>query len=157
MLPGPFRAASKPGVFVTMFAFFDIYAKRDLLTNDPSNQWISVRGTVGGYAVEVDCWFWRMDTSKDVVYFRVELCDGEWNHYVEWPFSKKITVIVTHLRNSEKDIRLPMIERSEHDDFRKPAPGSCHFVLRSEEVNWKDLELNGFIVNRTLYANIEFE
>ncbi|KAL1482949.1 hypothetical protein MTO96_033471 [Rhipicephalus appendiculatus] len=106
MLPGPFRAASKPGVFITMLAFFDIYAKRDLLTGDNTYETITVRGTVGGYAVKVDLRL-RKDDDQDTIEITPRLCDGEWNHYLEWPFSKKITVIVTHLSNSEKDIRLP--------------------------------------------------
>lgn len=158
MSPGPYRAASKAGVFIGMLAFYDIYAKHELLTKESDLKCIAARGTVGSYAINVCCWLFRQDSGKeDTVHFSLRLCEGEWNHYLEWPFSKKITVIVTHLTNSEKDIRLPMKEVSGHYYFRQPGLGACNWAVNSEDVKWKDLELNGFIVNNTLYVNIEFE
>ncbi|KAL1470255.1 hypothetical protein MTO96_024424 [Rhipicephalus appendiculatus] len=138
MLPGPFRAATKPGVFITMLAVFDIYAKHHLIRKDDMYGKITVRGTVGGYAVDVTCWL-TQDGDEVVVYFGLSLCDGEWNQYLEWPFSKKVTVIVTHLSNSEKDIRLPVYGEIYHELFlKKPAPDSCNLYVDSEKVNWKD-------------------
>ncbi|KAL1470253.1 hypothetical protein MTO96_024422 [Rhipicephalus appendiculatus] len=157
MFLGPFRGASKAGAFVTLVAFFDIYAKHGLLTKDNKHKWISVQSMVGGYAVNVYCILYK-DKSVDQLWFLVNLCDGEWSEYIEWPFSKKITLIITHLRNREKDIRLPMMTFiSEHYYIKKPAPGTCNFPMHSKRVNWTDIELNGFIVNKTLYLNIEFE
>lgn len=144
-------------MFIGMLAFYDIYAKHELLTKDSDLEYIAVHGTVGGYAIYVDCWLQREDNGEDTVHFSPRLCGGEWDHYLQWPFSKKITVIVTHLTNSEKDIRLPMKEVSGHDYIKKPDSASCNLPVDSEDVKWKDLELNGFIVNKTLYVNIEFE
>ncbi|KAL1470251.1 hypothetical protein MTO96_024420 [Rhipicephalus appendiculatus] len=155
MFSGPFRGASKAGAFVTLLAFFDIYAKHGLLTPDNKYEMITVRSAVGGYAVEVECYL-EKDNIVDELWFMVTLCDGEWSEYIEWPFSKKITLIITHLRNREKDIRLPMYSNySQHNYIKKPAPGACNAQMRSKIVNWTDIELNGFIVNKTLYVNIE--
>ncbi|KAL1470256.1 hypothetical protein MTO96_024425 [Rhipicephalus appendiculatus] len=155
MLPGPFRAASKPGAFIAMLAFYDIYGKHDLLSKGAGYPDIVVRGLVGGYAVRVQCVLKR-ESGQDFVNFWLTLCDGEWNHYLEWPFSKKITVIITHLSKREKDIRVTITE-SGLDETKKPASGRCNVPIIPEWVNWKDIELNGFIVNNTLYANFEFE
>ncbi|KAL1470257.1 hypothetical protein MTO96_024426 [Rhipicephalus appendiculatus] len=157
MFPGPYRAASKPGVFITMLAFFDIYSKHDLLSEENVLEYIDVRGIVGGYTVAVRCVLSGKNNDKDYFHFALSLCDGEWNHYFEWPFSKKITAIITHPRNSKKDIRLPSLRNEYHHQIKMPSPGSCNSEFYSEHVNWRDIELNGFIVNKTLYVYLEFE
>ncbi|KAH8021057.1 hypothetical protein HPB51_012341 [Rhipicephalus microplus] len=154
MHPGPYRAASKAGAFVTMLAFYDIYTKHGVLSRDPQYESIVVRGTVGGYAIKVHCTLKR-DSGEDFVGFWLGLCDGEWNHYFEWPFSKKVTLIVTHVSNREKDIRLPVTPCG-HLMTKKPAHGDCNIGMGSKYVNWKHIERNGFIVNKTLYMNYEF-
>ncbi|KAL1483903.1 hypothetical protein MTO96_032882 [Rhipicephalus appendiculatus] len=156
MFPGPFRAASKPGVFIAMLAIFDIYTKRKLVTEN-NTEYTIVPGTVGGYAVEVICYLSKDDKGKETVFFLHRLCDGEWNDYFEWPFTRKITLIVTNPRNSDKDIRLSMKDNSDGKCNKKPVPHDCNSAVFSEKINWQDLELNGFIVNNTLYVNIEFE
>ncbi|KAL1421595.1 hypothetical protein MTO96_023029 [Rhipicephalus appendiculatus] len=157
MHPGAFRGASKAGAFVTLLAFFDIYAKHDLLTSDNKYEGIAVRREVGGYTVNVECVL-KKDKSVVEIFFTVHVCDGEWSEYVEWPFSKKITLIITHLRNQKKDIRVPLrYDYSEPHHIRKPARGTCNSFMNSKYVNWADIELNGFVANKTLFVNIELE
>ncbi|KAL1442656.1 hypothetical protein MTO96_046314 [Rhipicephalus appendiculatus] len=155
MFPGPARGASKAGAFVTLLAFFDIYAKHESLKNGSKFEYLIERGMVGGYTVQLDCRLEKFFQDQEI-YFGLTLCDGSWNQYLQWPFSKNITLIITHLRNSDKDIRLPMIGRR-HVFFRMPAPGVCSGITFSRKLIWEDIELNGFIVNKTLFVNIEFE
>ncbi|KAH7976082.1 hypothetical protein HPB52_008623 [Rhipicephalus sanguineus] len=130
MIAGPFRAAAKPGVFVTMVAFFDIYAKHESLVNDKTSLEISGSGGMaGGYTFALD--YWLRQSSDDVALsFRMRLMYGEWDDYVEWPFSKKITIIITHLRDRNKDIRLP-IKNSGHGYFKKPAPRAWNRIMNT--------------------------
>ncbi|KAL1466551.1 hypothetical protein MTO96_042655 [Rhipicephalus appendiculatus] len=157
MFAGPFRAASKPGVFITMVAFFDIYAKHESLVNKKTGLEISGAGGMsGGYSFALDSWLWRQNGGNISLTFRMRLMYGEWDDYVEWPLTKKITIVITHLRDRKKDIRLP-IQDSGHDYFKKPAPRDWNKIMRTKDVNWLFIEHNGFIFNKTLYVNVEFD
>ncbi|KAL1460347.1 hypothetical protein MTO96_043350 [Rhipicephalus appendiculatus] len=153
MFLGPIRGAFKPSAFVTLLAFFDIYARHDLLNKD--NKYGTIQYVVGGYEVRVMC-FLKQDKSMDELTFFVMLCDGEFNEYIVALFIK-ITLIITHLINREKDIRAPLKRYSNHYFIMKPAPGTSTGSMLSKDINWTDIELNGFIVIKTLFVNIEFE
>ncbi|KAL1455818.1 hypothetical protein MTO96_027742 [Rhipicephalus appendiculatus] len=156
MLAGPFRAASKPGAFMTMVAFFDIYATRGLLKGEYYSQAILVTAMSGGYTFEVFCTL-RRETNDDVnVDFNLRLSHGKWDDYIEWPFSRKITLIITHLRDRKKDIIMPLAGHG-HEYFKKPSPLFINKMMQSENISWREIEYNGFIVNKTLYVNIEFD
>ncbi|KAL1470254.1 hypothetical protein MTO96_024423 [Rhipicephalus appendiculatus] len=156
MVLGPFRAASKPGVFITMVAFFDIYAKHESLVNKETSLAISgANGMSGGYTFALDSWL-RRQGGDVTLSFRMRLAYGQWDDYVEWPFSRKITIIITHLKDRAKDIRLPIRNRR-RDSFKKPAPAAWNLIMNTDDVIWRTIEHNGFIFNKTLYVNVEFD
>ncbi|KAH7934646.1 hypothetical protein HPB51_028985 [Rhipicephalus microplus] len=156
MVAGPFRAASKPGVFITMVAFFDIYGKHESVVNKKTSLEISgANGMSGGYMFALDSWLRRQDGDV-ALSFRMRLAYGQWDDYVEWPFSRRITIIITHLRDQAKDIRLP-IRNSGHDYFKKPAPREWNKIMNTGDISWRTIEHNGFIFNKTLYVNVEFD
>lgn len=156
--PGPFRPASNLGVFVTMVAFKDIFKLRDSLRDDAKMVRKRLENVcLGGYTFRFDCELSRDEEGQVGMVFNVFLVSGEWDDYVEWPFSKKVTAILTHIKDQEKDIRLP-IRMTNPAVIKKPAPGKSNgFGNESKKVSWSTVELNGFIVNGTLYVNIEFE
>ncbi|KAL3207981.1 hypothetical protein MRX96_039348 [Rhipicephalus microplus] len=160
MFAGPFRAASKPGAFITMVAFFDIYAKLGLLEGQYYSQPIAATGMSGGYTFDAICTLRREKTDGDVTDVYVELSlslsHGKWDDYIEWPFSKKITMIITHLRDREKDIRVE-IDRHGHEYVKKPSPRFHNWAMSSRYISWREIEHNGFIFNNTLYVNVEFD
>lgn len=144
--PGPFPTASKLGMFITMVFFADIYQLRDSL-GDVS---------LGGYRFDFDCLLIRDGDGQVQMGFNLFLVSGEWDDYLEWPFAKNITVIVTHLRDHTKDIRLP-IRMTWANATRKPPPGEENpHGGGYRGLSWQQVELNGFIVGKALYVNIEF-
>ncbi|KAL3183389.1 hypothetical protein MRX96_000350 [Rhipicephalus microplus] len=88
--------------------------------------------------------------------FRMRRAHGQWDDYVKWPFSRRITIVITHLRDRAKDIRLP-IRNSGHDYFKKPAPREWNKIMNTGDISWRTIEHNGFIFNKTLYVHVEFD
>lgn len=154
-IPGPFRAASKPGVFITMIEFRDIYGEVRALSNDSVKD-IRERGVCGGYTFSIDCHLFKNNSGAVTVRFDFRLEGGKWNNYVEWPFHKMVTVIITHLRDQGKDVRVP-IKVDDYSKKKKPAADSSSDWCYSERVSWDLIEFNGFVTNNTLYVNVEFE
>ncbi|KAH6922107.1 hypothetical protein HPB50_009519 [Hyalomma asiaticum] len=157
MFAGPFRAASKAGVFITMLVFHDIYSEHGKLNERNTLEFSRVEGMLGGYTFSLDCWLWRREHGNVDVSFDLSLRGGRWDDYVEWPFSKKVTVIVPHPKDREKDIRLHMHENGDDDPFEKPATGSYNPYISTAWISWKEIELNGFVFNGTLCVNLEFD
>ncbi|KAL1476414.1 hypothetical protein MTO96_018606 [Rhipicephalus appendiculatus] len=155
--PGPFRPPSKLGAFVIMVAFTDIYKLHDSLGDDKKLVFKRLENVcLGGYTFHFDCELTQYDDGQVAMVFNVFLASGNLDDYVEWPFAKKVTAILTHIKDQEKDIRL-QISMTNPDVTKKPASGKHnHFGNESQKLSWQQVELNGFIVNNTLYVNIEF-
>lgn len=153
--PGPFRAATKPGVFITMIEFRDIYGEVRALSKDSAKD-LPERGVLGGYTFTLECWLFKNSSGAVHVRFYFTLENGKWNDYVEWPFSKKITAIITHLNDQGKDVRVP-INMGDDNQKKKPVAYPSNDCGYSEKVSWDLIELNGFVANNTLYVNVEFE
>ncbi|KAL1466793.1 hypothetical protein MTO96_026425 [Rhipicephalus appendiculatus] len=97
VIPGPLRAASGPGVLITTCEFTDVYAFDESPNEDIKERRISsATYTLGGYTFRLDCEFSRDEREACYVRFILFLRDGEWDSYVEWPFSKNVTLIVMH-------------------------------------------------------------
>ncbi|KAH7966348.1 hypothetical protein HPB49_015454 [Dermacentor silvarum] len=142
--PGPYRAASKPGVFITTCEFPDVYSAHDSLIEDRKEHTLSSDTyTLAGYTSCLDCVFSKDESEEIGVCFILFLRDGPWDGHLEWPFSKKVTVTITHPRDKSKDVRLASgMERQRAPNGKK---------------SWNDIELQGFIDKNTLFANVEFE
>lgn len=156
--PGPFRTASKLGVFITMVVFTDIYDLPDALRDDRTEVGKRVENVcLGGYTFNLDCFLTRHDEGELRLDVRLFLTSGKWDDYLQWPFAKNITVILTHTRDRRKDFRMS-IPFTSANATRKPAPGKSNgFGGRTGRVRWQQVELNGFIADNALYFNIEFE
>lgn len=155
--PGPYRAASKPGVFITTCEFPDVYSAHDSLIEDRKEHTLSSDTyTLAGYTSCLDCVFSKDESEEIGVCFILFLRDGPWDGHLEWPFSKKVTVTITHPRDKSKDVRLASgMERQRA--VKKPRAGVWNCCSRTEKKSWNDIELQGFIDKNTLFANVEFE
>ncbi|KAL3223375.1 hypothetical protein MRX96_027624 [Rhipicephalus microplus] len=109
---GPVRAASRAGVLIATCKFADICTGLDSLNEDQEELTkLSDTHSLGGYTFEIECEFTKEENNVYVA-FILFLCDGEWDSCVEWPFKKRVTLIVVHPRNHSKDIRLPVTHGS---------------------------------------------
>ncbi|KAH7974047.1 hypothetical protein HPB49_008877 [Dermacentor silvarum] len=159
-VPGPFRAASKPGVFIANCEFTGVYAARDSLKQDKKLHKESTEiYTLCGYTFKLTCEFSLSggEGSEEVnVRFILFLYEGEWDDFVEWPFSKKVSLVIAHPRDEAKDIRLT-VKMDEHKVAKKPRPGVWNWGSWTEKTSWNEIELQGYIVKCSLYVNVEFE
>lgn len=157
--PGTYRSASKLGVFITTCAFNSVYAARNLLTQaKKEHKVVSEPHILSGYTFCLDANFLLSGEGNDgvSVSFSMYLKSGDWDDYVEWPFSKKVTVIIAHPRDVTKDVRLPL-RVHDSDVVRKPPPNSYNSGYTTGKKSWEDIELGGYIVKNTLYVHVEFE
>ncbi|KAH8031098.1 hypothetical protein HPB51_012818 [Rhipicephalus microplus] len=111
--------------------------------------------SLGGYTFEIECEFTKEENNVYVA-FILFLCDGEWDSCVEWPFKKRVTLIVVHPRNHSKDIRL-QLHMDRHDAVKKPSAGTWNMGCFTDDIDWKDIALHGYVDRNALYLNVEFE
>ncbi|XP_070376889.1 uncharacterized protein [Dermacentor albipictus] len=153
---GPFRAASKPGAFITTLKFANVYAARDSLKQERKEHCLlSEVYMLGGYTFKLQCKFLLSQDKEVSVGFTVFLRDGEWDDSLEWPFSKKVTVIIAHPIDETKDVKVTSRMKG-YEVVRKPRTDVPNMGVMTEQKNWKDLELEGFVVKGALYVNVEF-
>ncbi|XP_077547233.1 uncharacterized protein LOC144159542 [Haemaphysalis longicornis] len=157
--PWPFRRATKPRNHVAVCSFGEMYSALDSLKEKKEALITGRVVTLAGYTFQVDCCL-ENDKNEGVrVYFMFSLKGDAWDSYVQWPFTKLVTLVVTHLRDEKRDIRLVL--RPEVDAYvlalRKPIPKQFNAGIKSENVLWVFLETGGFIDNDSLYLNVEFE
>ncbi|KAL1444432.1 hypothetical protein MTO96_045515 [Rhipicephalus appendiculatus] len=158
---GPYRAASKPGVFMSMLEFHGLRDKfRSLVEDDEkAEEAIEVEAvSVGGYTFTVRCELRKDEAGGEVrVLFDVLLTSGDWDNNVPWPFAKKITLVLAHTGNRENDVKLPVCSSRECAVVKKPEPGRSNRGHRSESLSWTEIERKGLICNDTLYVHVELE
>lgn len=157
--PWPFRRSTKPRSHVAVCSLGEMYGAHDSLKEKKD---VVITGrivTLAGYTFQVDCHF-ENDRYEGVrIYFVFSLRGDAWDSYVEWPFTKQVTLVVTHLRDEKRDLRLVL--RPEADvstlALKKPVPNQFNAGVKSEKVLWVTLETAGFIDNDNLYLNVELE
>ncbi|KAH7976080.1 hypothetical protein HPB52_008621 [Rhipicephalus sanguineus] len=107
---GPFRAASKPGLFITTCKLNNVYTARDSLSRGNKEEKISSElYTLGGYTFKLQCKLLLTegeDGEEVKVGFVLFLRNGDWDDFLEWPFSKKVALIIAHPTDETKDVRL---------------------------------------------------
>ncbi|KAL3207985.1 hypothetical protein MRX96_039352 [Rhipicephalus microplus] len=155
--PGPFRAASKPGVFISTCQFVNMCATRQSLTQSNKEARVFTNcSTLAGYTFKVDCKF-TMSAEEDVhVSFALFLQPGVWDERVEWPFAKKVALIIAHPTDERKDVRLTS-RMDEYNMTRKPSSNTSNWGGPTENKSWRDIEHQGFLVKGSLYVNVEFD
>ncbi|XP_075526774.1 uncharacterized protein LOC142558525 [Dermacentor variabilis] len=156
VIQGPYRAASRVGVLITTCKFANVYSGLDSL-NKKKKELRKTTDTysLGGYTLKLDCKFSKDENDMNVC-FALFLRQGEWDGYVEWPFKKKVTLIIMHPRNAGKDVRLP-VTMDEHDMVKKPYAGGSSWGRWTDQKKWKDIELHGYVERGALYVNVELE
>ncbi|KAH7936175.1 hypothetical protein HPB52_019471 [Rhipicephalus sanguineus] len=154
IIPGPLRAASGPGVLITTCKFTDVAFQES--PNKRERRISSDTYTLGGYTFRLDCEFSKDECEACYVRFILFLRDGEWDGYVEWPFSKMVTLIVMHPRDAARDIRLPLV-MGESRMVKRPQSGTWNWGRWTDKINWETVEMRGFVDRDTLYVNVEFE
>ncbi|XP_054925266.1 uncharacterized protein [Dermacentor andersoni] len=158
--PGPFRAASRPGVSIVTCEFMAVYAARDSIKQDKKQHKISTEFyTLSGYTFQLNCEFSLSggEGSEEVnVRFILFLHEGEWDDYVEWPFSKNVSLVIAHPRDDARDVRLA-VKMDEYKVAKKPRPESWNSGSCTDKLRWNEIELQGYIVKGSLYVNVEFE
>ncbi|KAH7974890.1 hypothetical protein HPB49_020924 [Dermacentor silvarum] len=158
LTPGPFRAASKPGVFVATLKFTNVYAAHESLKENKKKKKHSLLSDLcmlGGYAFKLQCKFLLSEGGGVNVRFTVYL-HGEWNDCLEWPFSKKVTLIIAHPTDETKYVKIKS-RMTTCAVVKKPRPDFANPGTMTERKNWKDFELEGFVVKGARYVNVEFE
>lgn len=75
---------------------------------------------------------------------------------MDWPFRKKVTLTIAHPRYEDKDIGMP-ISVDDNAAAKKPVPAIPNSSSWTEELYWKDIEEHGYIGNKALYVNVQFE
>ncbi|KAL1476415.1 hypothetical protein MTO96_018607 [Rhipicephalus appendiculatus] len=161
--PGsPYRAASKPGVFMSMLQFPGVSDKFRRLVGDDEKEEETIEieaVSIGGYTFGVRCELRKDDAKAGEVraLFDVHLTSGDWDNNVPWPFAKKITLVLAHTGNRENDVILPLCSSRECAVVKKPEPGRCNRGHRSEPVTWTEIEKKGLVCNDNLYVYVELE
>ncbi|KAK8768152.1 hypothetical protein V5799_015383 [Amblyomma americanum] len=154
--PGPYRAASKVGAFIEPYVFVDAYGAYNSLTGDKKEH-VQSHGThiSAGYAFELQFKCRKQEDGEVMVSFTLILCEGIWDALMQWPFSKRVTIILTHPQILEKDIRMLV---SANTMVRRPVRGGVgKRGFKTEPLNWRDLERKEFIHNNNIYVNVELE
>ncbi|KAH7976715.1 uncharacterized protein LOC119406329 [Rhipicephalus sanguineus] len=156
VIQGPYRPPSKAGVLITTCKFADIYAGVDSLNEKKTKVRKSTDTySLGGYTFKLECEFTKNENKINVA-FTLFLRDGEWDSYVEWPFKKKVTLIVMHAKDAAKDVRLPLT-MDNYNVVKRPRGGVWNWGNSTITVNWNDIELRGYVDRGDLYVNVEFE
>ncbi|KAK8780007.1 hypothetical protein V5799_018655 [Amblyomma americanum] len=154
---GPYRTFSKPGVFMTTWMFPEIYAGYSAVNEGEEEHVLSAdSGLLAGYKFRLDCKIQKQENEDVLLNFVLFLGDYDLDNFLEWPFAKKVTVIVWHPRDERKDVRLS-VNMEDPQMVKKPAPDSWNCGISTETMTWKDIEFHGFVVNDTVYVNVELE
>lgn len=155
---GPYRAASKPGVSLAMCIFEGTCAKAGLAATERGDITItSSQMTLAGYTFRLKCRFLGADRPKVGVRLFFSLEMGEWDDHIAWPFTRKVTLVLSHPVDADKDIRLPLDVTGLEDAAAKPVPNACSEDYMTEAVDWDRLLRNGLVAKEKLYVNVEIE
>ncbi|KAH6921524.1 hypothetical protein HPB50_002104 [Hyalomma asiaticum] len=154
---GPFRAATRPGVFTCTCVFLGVYAGYHSARRNNEHTIETEHYVLAGYTFKLYCKFSRDEVEKARVRFGMALCQGAWDSSVQWPFSKSVTLILTHVRDMTKDVRLPLPVHGIERVARKPRPFVPNGVLWSKSEMWRDLELLGYVDDDNVYFTVEME
>lgn len=154
---GPFRAASKPDAFIILRTFADVPVMHDKAKSTTYEVAIPLEVCVlAGYSFKLECKLAKDQRDEVHLWFVLSICSGPWDSLLEWPFVKKVTVVLTHPRFPKADVRLPM-RMEDYGAVKKPTSGTPNMGSCTEKVSWMTIDLNGFIDNKNLYANVEFQ
>ncbi|KAH7981058.1 hypothetical protein HPB49_021214 [Dermacentor silvarum] len=103
--------------------------------------------TLQGYTFYVTCY---VDSCYK---FELTLRSGPWDDYVDWPFAKRVTLIIPHLRVAGKDIRL--LGQASYG-VQKPGRGARNTGIPFAIVPKAQINEDNYIIGGKLYLHVEF-
>lgn len=155
--PGPYRAAPKAGVSVGMCVIKGVHEKAALVNADEQQSATSDQCTLAGYTFRIRCQFVLGESEEVRVHFVFFLESGEWDESVAWPFSKKVTLVLSHPVDVTKDTTLPLMSPERNDSSRKPVPGASNNGYKTDELPWSTVLRFGHLGRNNLYVVVEME
>ncbi|KAH7934514.1 hypothetical protein HPB51_029121 [Rhipicephalus microplus] len=106
--PGPYRAASKPGVYIETCRFVDVYSAYNAVSRAMSAQHADQHLHSGRLQFKLACELFKNEKKEVCTRFAFILRHGDWDDHVDWPFRKKVTLTIAHPRYEDKDIGMPI-------------------------------------------------
>ncbi|KAH7986601.1 hypothetical protein HPB51_026639 [Rhipicephalus microplus] len=106
--------------------------------------------------VQLACELFKNEKKEVCTRFAFILRHGDWDDHVDWPFRKKVTLTIAHPRYEDKDIGMP-ISVDDYAAAKKPVPAIPNSSSWTGELYWKDIDEHGYIGNKALYVNVQFE
>ncbi|KAH6945050.1 hypothetical protein HPB50_006971 [Hyalomma asiaticum] len=149
----PHRAASRPNAFASLCTFYKIGNLLRSLGKNREVATVHPRFVLGGYCFTMECVL-QTHNREATVHFTVALRSGPWDDRLFWPFTRTVTVILSHPTDSKKDIKLP-VSLSGYRMSKKPAPRSLNDPDSTGHLLWADVERIGIVDDGTIYANVE--
>ncbi|KAH7934513.1 hypothetical protein HPB51_029120 [Rhipicephalus microplus] len=155
--PGPYRAPAKPGVYIETCRFVDVYSAYNAMKQgDVKRSMLTGTYTLAGYTFKLACELFKNEKKEVCTRFAFILRHGDWDDHVDWPFRKKVTLTIAHPRYEDKDIGMP-ISVDDYAAAKKPVPAIPNSSSWTGELYWKDIDEHGYIGNKALYVNVQFE
>lgn len=155
---GPYRAANKRGVFVATCVLNDVHSNCSVVGAEETERSIfSQKCALAGYTFRLKCQVESTSTQGVRVHFVFFLQSGEWDDNAEWPFAKKVTLVLSHPGNETRDIWLPVTIGERKVSGRKPVPGVFNNGYKTDSIEWNRVLEQGFVSKDKLYVHVEFE
>ncbi|KAH7975168.1 hypothetical protein HPB49_024707 [Dermacentor silvarum] len=147
---GPHRTASGRGSAITLYKLGQLqFEGGSVIKGEPC--------TLQGYTFYVSCSLNFDDLYDRTCEFEQTFCSGPWDDYVDWPFARRIRLIIAHLRDERKDIRLSTaLQSQESRYYLKPQPGGYNVGMPFERVRKTEINEGNYTIGGNLYLNVEF-
>ncbi|KAH8030850.1 hypothetical protein HPB51_011894 [Rhipicephalus microplus] len=153
---GPYRGASKAGVFLATCAIETVNARWDSDDNGNDVNVTSEQCTAAGYTFRIRAHFVKYTKQGVRVDFAFFLESGEWDDHIAWPFAKQFSLKLTHPVDASRDVALPAIAADE-DSARKPIPGVPNEGYKTDTIEWSRILRHGYIAKNKIYVTVELE
>lgn len=112
-----------------------------------------------GYTFDLSCQFERHWGKLSGVSFLFTLLVGAKDDFVQWPFTRQVSLTIVHPKKEGNDLRVPIRLCAEKDveSLRRPDPGCPQKGVASERVSWKEIDKNQLVFDNCLFVAVEFE
>ncbi|KAH7973513.1 hypothetical protein HPB49_001961 [Dermacentor silvarum] len=153
--PGPFRSPSEPRAWATLCK---------VLLPEQTTKVDSMVYTLAGYTFHLKVRrdyriFARADGRRRAALFELKIVRGTWDSCVRWPFEKRVTLTIPHLRDQRMDVKIAM-EAVPRRDLQR-HPNRRNFINRAifqsvESTLWDKIFPANYVFERILYVHVEF-
>lgn len=153
--PGPCRGPSEPGASVILC---------ELDVKQKIEEYVSINYTLAGYAFYLVL---RYGHHRDARLVRdahrgslkLHIIRGRWDSCVRWPFEKRVTLTIPHLRDRRMDVDIAMNALPAHSLKRSPSFYALAHVASFqsvERVPWEKLFEGNYVHENMLHVHVEF-